>query len=303
MSVQPSPQVEQAPPAQPARLRVLVAVDGTPAAAAALAVGRVLAAQLGARVAALHVTATPTDEREARQRLGLDAPETRDLELALRVGDPASEILRASSDDDGVTLLTMASRATDSAAPLASVTLSVIRHAYRPVVLVRPDLVIGHDVRPVRRLLVPVDGSPTTARALRSVTELAHRLGASINLLYVAGAERLSAEQGSITAPRYVDQVHHEWAQWSTEVVDRLMRCLARCPEDVPIELFLAVGDPGSEIVRFAAEHHEDAVVLVRRSELEPGRGKILWRIFEESPLSLVIVAAPYPFGEPAKQA
>ncbi len=276
-------------------LNVLVALDGSPAAATALPVSRILASQLGAQVTALHVAPVALDPAEARRRLNLDTEDTRDIRIILRVGDPVAEIVRA-ANDKSVTLLAMAACAAHSVRPLASVTLSVLRDADRPVVLVRPELVLGNEsaLRPVHRLLLPVDGSPTTARALRSAAELAQGLGASIDLLYVAGSERGEAERGSISVPRYVDQPHHEWPLWSEEVIDRLTRCLARCPEEVPVELFLAIGDPRAEIVRFAAEHQEDALVLVRRSQLEPGRGKILWHLFEKSPLSMIFVVSPY---------
>jgi hypothetical protein len=41
------------------------------------------------------------------------------------------------------------------------------------------------------------------------------------------------------------------------------------CPGDIPVRMFLAQGDVGEEISRFAIENHIDAIVLVRRSRFQ----------------------------------
>jgi nucleotide-binding universal stress UspA family protein len=163
------------------------------------------------------------------------------------------------------------------------------------MVLVRPELADESEIRPLRKLLLPLDGSPTTARALRTATQLAEELGASIDLLYVANSSQAAHEPGGMAAPRYVDQPQHEWPHWGQEVIDRLLRCLARCPESVPVDIFLTDGDPGPEIARFAARHEEDGIVLVRRSQLEPGRGKILRHLFAQTPIPVIFVISQHP--------
>jgi nucleotide-binding universal stress UspA family protein len=146
-------------------------------------------------------------------------------------------------------------------------------------------------VPPLRTLLLPLDGTASTAAALAPAFDLACRLGASIDLLHVAapGGAR-SEEPGSLGAPRYVDQPHHEWPHWAGEVIDRLCAALAGRPAGVPIRTFLGRGEVGAEIARFAAEHHEDAIILVRRSRLEPGRARVLRTVLEAMPCPALLV-------------
>ena len=57
------------------------------------------------------------------------------------------------------------------------------------------------------------------------------------------------------------------------------------CPPSLPMQAFLLQGEIGPEIVRFAAQHEEDAIVLVRRSRLEPGRGRVLREVIRRTPV------------------
>jgi hypothetical protein len=92
-----------------------------------------------------------------------------------------------------------------------------------------------------------------------------------------------------------VDQKHHEWPAWANEVVERLAVWCAECPEEVPVETYLAKGDTdiGAEIERFAIEHEADAVVLVRRSRLQTGRARILRAVVDRAPCPILICSGP----------
>jgi nucleotide-binding universal stress UspA family protein len=148
-------------------------------------------------------------------------------------------------------------------------------------------------VAPLRRLLLPLDGTPTTSTALRPAIELARRLGASIDLLYVASAdEPFVREPGSIGAPRYVDQPQHEWPAWADRVISHLSTCLGGRPPGLSIQVFLVAGHIAEEIARFAAEHQSDAIVLVRRSHLEVGRARVLRAVLDRTPCPVLVVGA-----------
>jgi nucleotide-binding universal stress UspA family protein len=62
----------------------------------------------------------------------------------------------------------------------------------------------------------------------------------------------------------------------------------------VSVEFFLAEGDPAVEISRFAADHDDDAIVLVRRSQLQPGRGGILRGVLAQTPLPIIFVVTEH---------
>jgi nucleotide-binding universal stress UspA family protein len=175
---------------------------------------------------------------------------------------------------------------------LGCVAEQVIAGATQPILLIRPEAT-PLAIRPgaaLQRLLLPLDGTPTTATLLVPATGLASRLGASVDLLYVADVGAPPDEPGSIGAPQYVDQPQHEWPQWANEVITRLGEACAQCPPDMPVRTFLAQGDAGEAIARFAAEHASDAVVLARRSRLEPGRAGVLRAVLDQTPCPVLLV-------------
>jgi len=274
-----------------------VALDGSRAAAVALPVARGIAAQLGGAIAILHIAAALLPDADLRRRLHLDSGEATTTRLWSHVGAPAAEILRAAGEPDlALVVLTTHGRDIAEGPRLGQVAEAVVAGSARPVLLVRPETVEPPDAGAAtfRRLLLRLDGTPATAMALRPATELAGRLGASLDVLYVAGSgQALPREPGSIGAPRYVDQPQHEWPHWAHEVVERLCRCCADCPPDVPVQMFLVYGEIGVEIVRFAAEHHHDAIVLVRRSRLEPGRAQALRAVLAHAPCPVLVVGGP----------
>ncbi len=104
-------------------------------------------------------------------------------------------------------------------------------------------------------------------------------------------------------APRYVDQPHHEWPQWAGEVMERLCRCCAESPVDVPITVHVRQGEIGAEIAAFAARYRHDAIVLVRRSHLEPGRAHTLRAVFQHTPCPIVLVGSPPNAAGPSREA
>lgn len=269
--------------------KVLVAWDGSPAAASAFSVARLIADQLGASVEAIYVAASGSDWEERGAQLSQEAAR---LGCAIRmtVGDAADEIVRC-TEEPGVAFvaLTTHGRELETGYRLGSVAASVVARTHRPVLIVKPES--AEVVGAVRRLLVPVDGAPKTAAALQPVMALALELHASVDLLYVAApSQKQPQERGSIPAPRYVDQPHHEWPQWAAEVVHRLAVCCAGCPSEVPVNIFLAQGEVGEEIVRFALEHRSDAIVLVRRSRLQPERAKVIRAVLAATSCLVIVV-------------
>lgn len=269
---------------------VMVALDGSPAAATAIPVARALADQLGARVHVLHVASGPIEAAGLRRDLGLEAGELRDMEVELRIGEPASCILKATEEGpvEAVVLATHG-RVIEPGREMGRVARAVVAGTTRPVVLVRPEA--AGERKPLKRLLLPLDGTPKTASALTPAADLACRLEASIDVLYVASGEQKPPEEpGSMGAPRYVDQPAHEWPSWAAEVVERLCTCVRA---EVPVRVYLAQGDIGPEIARFASEHAHDATILVRRSHLEVGRARVMRAVLDLTSCPLLIVGAP----------
>ncbi|MER3437113.1 MAG: hypothetical protein C4346_05675 [Chloroflexota bacterium] len=264
---------------------VFVALDGSPASATALPVAQVVADQLGATVAILHIPTPEISLAALRQRLRRTIAATAPLRLET-TPDPAEGILRVLDDPRVILIvLTTHGRAIRPRRGLGHVAEAVIARTTRPILLVRPEAVQQRPVTGFHRLLVPLDGTPTTALVLQPAVQLAQLLQASIDLLIVASPDQpLPTEPGSIAAPRYIDQPQHEWPAWATEVIERLGCLCAGLAPGVPVRLWLRVGDVATMILTFATEHDIDAIVLARRSHLEPGRARVLRAVLAETP-------------------
>ncbi len=312
-----------APESKP-RDTVLVALDGSPAAAMALPIALAVAAQLGADCQALHIVSESGPigelsrpfaqrfealsgiklwpdviESTVRFRQAFAGPGNAllkalaHIEVQLEAGDPAEGILRASADPQvALVVLTTHGQIIEPGRSLGRVARQVIAGARQPLLLIRPEatpLAMGPEAV-LQRLLLPLDGTPTTAALLAPASALAGRLGAAVDLLYVADVGAPPKEPGSIGAPQYVDQPQHEWPTWANELSSRLGEICAKLPPSVPVRTFLARGEAGETIAHFAAEHESDAVVLARRSRLEEGRAAVLRRVLDRTPCPVLLV-------------
>jgi len=274
----------------------VVALDGSPAAATALPLAQAVARRLGTRVESLCVAASADAQRAMQEALSCHLPAGAVLHPRWAVGDPVLEILRATSDAT-VEMLVLAThgRAIQSNGHLGRVAEAVIARTTHQILLVRPAAAARTGTRPgeLRRWLLPLDGTPTTAAALQPATALAARLGAAIDVLYVIDPDRPPPpERGSVGLSRYADQAQHEWPFWTREISDRLCNCLARCPAEVPVRVYLAHGKTGPAIVEFAAQHQTDVIALVRRSRLEPGRAATLRAVLDSTPCPILLCCA-----------
>ncbi len=274
---------------------VLVAIDGSPAAATALPISCTIAAQMGARVEALHVVPAEMSVSEAQARLG-----TIGMELRLAQGDPAEEILRA-GEGPSVALIVLTTHGHDirDDGGLAGIPLHVAGKTSRPVLLVRPEAVCSHDAgRPIRRLLFPIDGTPSTTLAFAPATELAARLGAEMDVLFVVHPNQsIPVERGTMLPPYYVDHPSDEWSAWRARVANWIRCYCENLPRETVIHTYLAPASSraeiGNTIADFAAERGEDDRVLARRSHMERGRAPILRAVFERTPCPVLLVAGP----------
>lgn len=280
-----------------ARTKVLVALDGSPAAATALPIARTIAAKLDAAIAILHSAAVPVPAADLRQRLGLDRVDVEVLQVRAPRGTPAVGILQASGAPEvALLVLTTHGRSVTGGPRLGRVAEAVVAGSIRPLLLVPPETVPAPSAAqpPLRHLLVPLNGTPTTATALQPATALASRLGASVDVLYVVDPDQANpTEPGSVRVPYYMDQPQHEWPALERRVIDELCTIYAECPPEVPVRMVLRCGPIGEAIVRCAADHQDDVIVLVRRSRLEPGRARVLREVLNQTRCPILLLRGP----------
>ncbi len=97
--------------------------------------------------------------------------------------------------------------------------------------------------------------------------------------------------------PYYLDRAYHDWLEWRSRVATWIRCHCEDLPRNAVIHAYLTTAkdrsDIGNAIAAFAAEHVEDAVVLVRRSHLERGRAPVLHAVFTCTQCPVLLVAGP----------
>ncbi|MBW3632964.1 MAG: universal stress protein [Chloroflexi bacterium] len=164
---------------------VLVPLDGSARGETALSWAQTLPSE---RIRLLQICSRENPDADAAARYLEDvAARLRlpgcEIETRVAFGDPAEGIVADAADAD---LIVMCTQGTGGGGRLlfGSVADRVARHAPAPTLLLRGG---SHPVttESVRRLVVPLDGSPAAERALALATHLAGMLDVSVHLVTV----------------------------------------------------------------------------------------------------------------------
>ena len=194
--------------------KLLVPLDGTPQAAAALPVARTLAHLTGGQIVLVRVT-DDLGMAGARTYLADVADELRADDIPVQEfvagGEAATEIGRLAQAQQ-VQLVVMVTRGRSGLerTVLGSVAERLVTRGSLPVVLFRPG---AHPLGRLRTLLVPLDGSPGAAIALGVAVALARASGAHLEL-----AEVVEPIPRYAYVDNYVDPAWDEEARQAAEV-------------------------------------------------------------------------------------
>ena len=265
---------------------VLVPLDGSIHATAAMPVARGFAELLHATVAVLHVTDDALAGTALVERMKLSCEDARGLVVERRPGAAAAVIINEAAERNAAMIVMCPQIRTDlKSRALGSVAAAVLRDAPCPVVLVPPAR--GRKVWALRRLLVPHDGTPTSAATIGPATAFASMAAAELVVLHVATPDgNRPTEPGTMVFPRYIDQPQHGWPAWAKEFLDRL-RAVGGARDDVEIRLAVAQGEAGEAIIDFARQ--SDLIVLGWRGVLEPDRARTLRRVIRDTICPVIV--------------
>lgn len=266
---------------------VLVPLDGSVHATAAIPVARGFGELLHATVVLLHVSDEALTPAALVERMKLSGQDMPGLIVEHRPGAAAATIVREAAERHAALIVMCPQIRTDlKSRALGSVAAAVLRASPCPVVLVPPTR--GRRRWALHRLLVPHDGTPTSAAAIGPATDFALKAAAELLVLHVAtpGVER-PTEPGTLVSPRYIDQPQHEWPAWAKEFIERL-RAVGGAKGGIKSRLAVAHGEAGAAIVEFARQ--SDLVVLAWRGALEPDRARTMRRVIRDTTCPVIVL-------------
>ena len=211
-----------------------------------------------------------------------------DAEVAVREGDPRVEIVRA-AEETGVDMIALGARGLGRLKRLlvGSTSLAVARYAPCPVAIVRSR------PRPVKRILVAVDGSAGSRAALGflSIFELVRE--AEVGLLHVLPTFAVPGRRRARASLRgeEADADRRKRRADADAMLAEAAAVLADARR--PAERLIAEGDPAREIVKTARNRDVDLIVLGARGLRTLGRlllGSVSETVLHHADRPVVIV-------------
>src|SRR5262249_15233347 len=133
------------------------------------------------------------------------------------------------------------------------------------------------------------DGSPNTTSGLRRIARFVNASGAHMIVLHVATPEGEHRKGcGALTAPRYVDQAHHEWPAWMHEFLLRFARACGCAPGTMTRRMWK--GEAASAVGGFVTEQDIDRICLAWYGGLDENGADVRKRVLREATCPVVIV-------------
>lgn len=276
--------------------RILVPLDGSETSEAILPEARRLLPPDG-ELHLLHVTPVPAlpTGMEPTRMLGLHElalpylekvrgglGEARGLDI-VRSGGPADAILQVALEMN-IDLIAMTTHARKGLTRwyLGSVAEEVVRRSELPILLKRPD--VASRPSPLRRILVPLDGSERSAAVLETVKPIAARANAEIVLLHVLPRVLDPAPQWAVQGPLSVAGRSGRRYQ---EIADRLEE------GDLTAWPVVAEGDAAEEILARAKELDVDLIAMATHGRTGLKRvifGSVTQEVLRRSDRPLVLI-------------
>lgn len=146
-----------------------------------------------------------------------------------------------------------------------------------------------------RRILVPVDGSPTSKAGLREAIELAKGQGASLQLVHVVDYHYLA--MAGLEAGAYIDELMAGLTQSGKRILKRAEEPARKSGVPVTSVLLESPAGPAADaIVRQAKKWKADLIVLGthgRRGVRRMLMGSDAEQVVRNSPVPVVLVRTP----------
>jgi nucleotide-binding universal stress UspA family protein len=278
---------------------LIVPLDGSELAACVLPVAQTLALSTGSRVTLVTVepTATPLGSAHtAASYLEHVADALRaagvSVQTNVRVGEPASDIVDwASATGADAIVMATHGRTGLGRALMGSVADRVLRASRVPVLLPHPGV---HQIRRLKTMVVPVDGSPGAAFALTAAAPLARATEAKLALVRASVPMPLwiyDPTLGLDTGP-FIDR---SWDEQERETAEAYAQSIAARLRRVGLDAhgWGVSGLPGPAIVSFARSMDADLIVMSTHGRLGVARsvlGSVADEVVRHSGLPVLLL-------------
>jgi nucleotide-binding universal stress UspA family protein len=209
--------------------------------------------------------------------------------LQTMAGDPATAIVNTAREEN-VDLIVMSTHGYSGLTRLmlGSVTEKVLRAAPCPVLAVR-------STQPIKRILIPLDGSPLAERALAPGLEIAERVGGKVTLL--RAVDRLPVLSDLDQTERGLS--HRAQNDLIDEAIDYLVERIKDYPsEDLNIKSTVRTGGAAENILDFVDANDTDLIVMATHGRTGLSRlvyGSVTAHVLHHAPCSLMIIRSPAP--------
>lgn len=249
---------------------VLAAIRADACAQAVLTTATAVADLFDAKLAALHVRqphgSSPTD-----LAIALGAP------LREVTGSAIDEIIEAASDPEVAALVLGAGggRRRRDRHPAGHTAIEVITRVGKPVAVVSSH---AQPQPQLARILVPLEGTSESSRALADTITLADRRQLEIVVLHV---------HSPATVPAFADHEPHATAAWEHEFLSRHIAI-----PHTRVSLERRLGVPADHTIAVAREQHVDLIMLAWGQNLSPGHARVVSRTLSRSDIPLLLVPA-----------
>jgi nucleotide-binding universal stress UspA family protein len=235
----------------------------------------------------LHVSSHDEDQTTGEEslKLALGMLKSEEVELRLRRGDPAEQIL-AELKEKVYDLVVLGPNESPRLKRhiLGSVTGHVIRHATTSVLIARQAR------QRLKHILICSGGADIAEQVIEEGAWLAQKIGAQVTLLHVA-----TPVASMYAGLDELDETLSELLQTDTPIARHLRHSAEILKRrGVSAELKLRYGTPGDEIIREAREADPDLIVIgASKSAPRLKRwmlGDVTWQVVEHAPRSVLVI-------------
>ncbi len=121
----------------------------------------------------------------------------------------------------------------------------------------------------IKNILVPVDGSEHSGKALALAADIAEKYDANLSVLFVASPEIdgdlhhfASTEYSSEYIPKYGRVVREISEQVARKIIDGMIK---KVKSKVMISKVILYGDPATQIVKYVEDNNFDMIIIGSR--------------------------------------